>query len=359
MNRFYFLNSKVLLRGGIIVVACALFGYIVLGTALGNYINRIYIQTNDGFFRSLFYFLSNNRVIIVSLCCIAVFISASGWIFKPLFDNYSELVRNNININRDTDYTNVKLSGHLKALEDVLNNVNTELRLSRYAAREAEQRKDDLVVYLAHDIRTPLTSVLGYLELLIENKDLSEAQRRKFMDSALRKASRMQTLVEELFEVTRYSITQIELEKSHVDLGMMLNQLVEELRPVLEQRDIETEIILEDTTDVFIDPDKLARSIDNVLHNAAYYTPPGGKITITTDSIDTSARVRISNTGMEIPPEKLSRLFEKFYRGDQARQSESGGSGLGLAIAKNIIEAHGGSITAENSDKVTTFTILL
>jgi len=140
---------------------------------------------------------------------------------------------------------------------------------------------------------------------------------------------------------------------------MMLTQLIEEIRPVFEQRGIKTEVSLEEVPPAFIDPEKIARSLDNVLHNAAFYTPPGGEITVTLDRSDAHARIRVSNTGSEIPPEKLARLFDKFYRGEEARQSETGGSGLGLAIAKNIIEAHGGSITAENKYKITTFTILI
>ena len=358
-NKYFLLHPMVLLRGGIILVISAVSGFGIIGPALRSFIDYMYTQTNSLFWQGIFYDLSRNRIIFVGLGCMAVFFSTVGWVIQPLFKQYSNIVRSNIKIDKDSLDVNVQLPKYLKELEGVLNEVNTELRLSRYAVNEAEQRKDDLVVYLAHDIRTPLTSVLGYLELLMENQDLSEQQRQKFMDSALRKAGRIQVLVEELFEITRYSITQIELEKRPVNLGMMLNQLVEELRPILDQREIESEVELEEVSAAFVDPDKIARSLDNVLHNAAFYALPGGKITIRLDNAEEHIRIRISNTGIEIPPDKLARFFEKFYRADEARQSGVGGSGLGLAIAKNIIEAHGGTITAENENNITTFTILL
>jgi len=326
MNRFFMLHPKVLLRGGIVVVVAAVIG-VMIGPALSTFFDNLYRQTNSEFWFNTFYMLSTNRVIFVTVGCIIIFVPALGWIIQPFLKIYTD--------------------------------INEELKRSQNVAKEAEQRKDDLVVYLAHDIRTPLTSVLGYLELLHENKDLPEVQREKYTDTALRKAKRMQSLVEELFEITRYSITQLELEKTEVNLSMMLTQLVEEVRPVFEQRNIETEVSLDEIPLSFIDSEKMARSLENVLYNAAFYTPPGGKITVSLDKTDEKTRIRFSNTGSEIPPEKLARIFEKFYRGEEARQSETGGSGLGLAIAKNIIQAHGGAITAESKDKITTFTILI
>ncbi|MCL1807406.1 MAG: HAMP domain-containing histidine kinase [Oscillospiraceae bacterium] len=325
-TRFFWLHPGVLWRGGIVAAVTAVFG-VMLGPIISRLIDNLYRQSDSSFWFKVFYTISQNRSLFLTIGCIIIFVPAIGWIIQPFLKRYADM--------------------------------NEELKRSQYAAKEAEQRKDDLVVCLAHDIRTPLTSVLGYLELLTEQEDLPEAQRRKYTDSALRKAKRMGSLVEELFEITRYSVTQIELEKTEVNLSMMLAQLLEEMRPVFEQRGIKTEVSLEETLPAFIDPEKMARSLDNILHNAAFYTPPGGRVTVTLDKAEHFARIMVSNTGTEIPPEKLARFFEKFYRGEEARQSETGGSGLGLAIAKNIIEAHGGSITAENKDKTTTFTVLL
>lgn len=359
-TRFILLHPKVLLRGGALIAVLAALAYLT-GPVLGSYINYMYISSDNNTLFKLFYFISTNRHIIVALCCIVAFLLASGWILQPLFVEYSAHVRDNIRLAQTDDESPVALPSHLKPLEDALNQVNTQIRLSKYAAKEAEQRKDDLVVYLAHDIRTPLTSVLGYLELLSDAPDLPEPQRRKYTDAALRKAGRMQVLVEELFEVTRYSITQIELERTAVNLGVMLRQLAEELRPLMEQRSVELEFAQGDqAAGMLLDADKIARAFDNILHNAVYYTPPGGRVNVALRRVDGGGViVTVSNTGTDIPQEKLNRFFEKFYRGEEARRSTGAGSGLGLAIAKSIIEAHGGTISAENRDQITTFTVSL
>jgi signal transduction histidine kinase len=202
----------VLLRGTMVIGTCAAIGLGFVGPLLGRIIDTLYRQSGSSFWHSAFYFLRQNSWSFVVIGIIAIVIITSKWIFRPYLTDYtdmcSKLIVENIHLKKDiNDNTQIELPKNMKNLEDVLNKVNTEIRLSRYAAKEAEQRKDDLVVYLAHDIRTPLTSVLGYLELLMENQDLPEAQRTKFMDSALRKAKRMQSLVEELFEVTRKPIT--------------------------------------------------------------------------------------------------------------------------------------------------------
>ena len=245
-----------------------------------------------------------------------------------------------------------------KEVEATLKDINKELRLWKYAVREAEQRKDDLVVSLAHDIRTPLTSILGYMELIHDNPELPEETRQKYAGIALRKANRMLSLVEELFEVTRFKIGRIELERTNISAEMLILQLTEELMPLLRRKNIEISVDNQGVFDIFVDPDKMARALDNILVNAANYTPEGEKIMVTLDKYADRSRIRIANTGMDIPQEKLDRFFEKFYRADEARQSGTGGSGLGLAIAKNIIEAHGGSITVSNANKITTFTII-
>jgi two-component system sensor histidine kinase VanS len=348
----------VLLRVAVLAGGCAALAYLAQ-PLVKDYLDGIYRRTESPSWQWLFYFFSENREVLIFGGVLLLVIPLAGWIFRPFFKEYTDLIRTGLRPDAAGPDGKVTLPRRLKSLETVLNEVGAELRLSRYAAREAEQRKDELVVYLAHDIRTPLTSVLGYLELLGENPDLSEAQREKFTRSALNKAERIRLLVEELFEVTRYSLTDLELDKTPVNLSVMLNQLAEESRPLFERREITVDLFLEDLPPVSADADKLARALDNVLHNAAHYTPPGGMVAVMLDSPADRARIRLSNTGADIPPEKLARFFEKFYRGEEARQTATGGSGLGLAIAKNIIEAHGGQITAENKDGLTTFTIRL
>jgi two-component system sensor histidine kinase VanS len=326
---------------------------------LSAYLDGKYRRDGGLFWYRLFYFLSGNRELLVCALALLTVLLLSGWVFRPFFKEYADLVRTGLRPDAAGSDGKVSLPQRLKTLEAALNEARAELQLSRYAARESERRKDELVVYLAHDIRTPLTSVLGYLELLDETPGLSEAQRQAFTRSALNKAERIRLLVDELFEVTRYSLTTLELTKTPVNLKVMLNQLAEEARPLFERRGVTAVLSLDASPAVPADADKLARALDNVLHNAAHYTPPGGRVTVTLDQADGRARIRVANTGADIPPEKLARFFEKFYRGEEARQTATGGAGLGLAIAKSIIEAHSGRISAENSGGVTTFTVVL
>lgn len=357
-NRPVVLNMKVFLRAAIVLVFSFLVA-LVAATFLREMLNGAYIATQSAVARDLFYFLSLNRYTVVLVGCIFMLLLFSNWILRPAFDSLSSMIKDSIHTGEGTPPP-VRLPRDFKGLETALNQVNHDLQLWRYVVKESEQRKDDLVVYLAHDIRTPLTSVLGYLDLLHENPDLHPEQRRRFTEIALRKARRMQLLVDELFDVTRFKIGQIELERTSINIHMMMNQLLEEMRPVLSQRDITYEIIDNGIGFVFIDAEKMARALDNILHNAAHYALDNGKITVCL-GCSTNGRklVEISNTGADISQEKLDRFFEKFYRGDEARSSETGGSGLGLAIARNIVEAHGGNIYAKSQNQVTTFSITL
>ncbi|PWM26317.1 MAG: vancomycin resistance histidine kinase VanS [Oscillospiraceae bacterium] len=227
-------------------------------------------------------------------------------------------------------------------------------------ARLAQQRKTDLVVYLAHDIRTPLTSVIGYLNLLEEAGDMPEEQRKKYIHITLDKACHLERMIDEFFEITRYHLQQIRLNREELDLYYMLVQLTDELLPVLEKNGnipvirMETEMMT-----VYGDGEKLARVFSNILKNAAAYSDPGTEIVITAAERNGFVEIAFCNQGEDIPPDKLGRMFDKFYRIDEARNSRSGGTGLGLAIAKEIITLHGGAISAHSENHTVTFVVTI
>ena len=229
-----------------------------------------------------------------------------------------------------------------------------------FDAQLAEQRKNDLVMYLAHDIRTPLTSVIGYLNLLDEAKDMPEEQREKYMHITLDKTYQLEKMINEFFEITRYNLQQIQLSKGNIDLCYMLVQLTDELLPVLAQNG-NTSVIQMETEDISIygDPERLARVFNNILKNAAAYSYPNTEIVISAEERDGNVEIVFRNQGKTIPPEKLETLFEKFYRMDDARSSDSGGAGLGLAIAKEIIALHGGTIRAKSENDTVTFIVTI
>ncbi len=251
-------------------------------------------------------------------------------------------------------------------LPNVLAPAEAELRLARQQvqqnaaiAREAEQRKNDLIVYLAHDLKTPLTSVIGYLTLLRDEPELSPAMRARYTGIALDKAERLEDLINEFFEITRFNLSHMELDRRPTDLTRMIEQVVSEFGPMLAEQNLTCRADLPPKLPCACDPDKLARVLDNLLRNACHYSTPGTEVTITAAAEGDTAVLTVENTGRTIPPEKLARIFEQFYRLDESRASRTGGAGLGLAIAKQIVELHGGAITAASADDHITFTVRL
>lgn len=356
MIKFKLFNTKSFARAIIVAAGAGMLGT-VFSLLLSNLLDELYRFSNSDFVYTLYYTLSRLQGVVITILWLAILALFSNWIFYPSFLSYSRTVAQSIQLDEAT--TAPELPKQFVELQRELEKTHKDLQLWKYAMQEAEKRKDELVVYLAHDIRTPLTSVLGYLELLDENPELPAKNREQFTATALRKAQRMKTLVEELFEVTRFNISHIELHKEPLNAGIMLRQLTEEMMPVLEERQLAIAVDIPENTYLFADSDKISRVLDNVLHNAAYYAPTHGKLWVRCYNQDQNTIVQISNQGAEISQAELNRYFEKFYRGDEARQTTTGGSGLGLAIAKHIVEAHGGSITAQNQNLVTTFTITL
>ena len=224
--------------------------------------------------------------------------------------------------------------------------------------REA-QRKNDLITYLAHDLKTPLTSVLGYLRLLDEAPDMPTAQKAKYTHIALEKAERLEDLIEEFFEITQYNFQNIYLEKENLDLSYMLMQMTEEFYPILSAHGNEIKLETEENLHIDADPDRMARVSNNILKNAVAYSYPDTPIKV--QAFQKKERVLISfeNQGKNIPKEKLDMIFEKFFRLDSSRRSNTGGAGLGLAIAKEIVELHEGSISAKSENERVIFTVEL
>ena len=253
----------------------------------------------------------------------------------------------------------ITLSPEMGFLELKLNESKTILEKRERDAREAEQRKNDLVVYLAHDIRTPLTSVIGYLELLKEAPDLPVEQRAKYLSITLDKAYRLEQLINEFFEITRFNLQSIPLNRENIHLSYMLLQMAEEFYPILTPGGKSVRLDVPEDLSLYGDPDKLARVFNNILKNAAAYSYPDTVIEIRARQERNAVRITFTNQGPQIPEAQLNAIFEKFYRLDSARSSSTGGAGLGLAIAKEIVTAHKGTISASSGPEGTVFTIKL
>ncbi len=259
----------------------------------------------------------------------------------------------------DMDDRLIALPEELKVVENQLNNIKFTIQNKERAAREAEQRKNDLVVYLAHDLKTPLTSVIGYLTLLTEEKQISDELREKYIGISLDKALRLEDLINEFFDITRFSLTNLTLELSRVNLTRMLEQLTYEFKPMLKEKNLECELQAPKDFMLRCDIWKMQRVFDNLLRNAVNYSFENSTINIIVVAGENNIKITFFNKGNTIPKEKLKRLFEQFYRLDSSRGTKNGGAGLGLAIAKEIVELHGGTITAFSQNESISFEITL
>lgn len=259
----------------------------------------------------------------------------------------------------DKNVEYINLPPEMVEVEKKLNHFKTEAIKNERLARENEQKKDELIVYLAHDIKTPLTSMIGYLSLLSEIKDMPQEQRNRYIDIALDKSYRLEYLINELFDVARFNSEKIVLEKEEINLNLMLEQIADDFYPTLKEMNKKINFTSDEKTILYADLDKLSRVFNNLIKNAVNYSKENTDIDISILNKENQATVKITNKGKQIPKEKLDKIFEKFYRLDSSRTSKTGGSGLGLAIAKEIVELHGGRIYAESDMKETTFSVIL
>ena len=281
------------------------------------------------------------------------------FIFLHRFTRYFDIINHGIDalVSEQDDF--IQLVPEMAAIEEKLNTVRKTLSDRAYRAQEAEQRKSDLIMYLAHDIRTPLTSVIGYLSLLDEAPDMPLEQKAKYVHITLEKAYRLENLVNEFFEITRYNSQQIKLEKQIVDLYYMLVQIADEFYPVLTPKANTIAVHADENLTAYGDPTQLARVFNNILKNAVAYSDPHTEISISAGERNHQVVITFRNQGTTIPEEELSSIFEKFYRLDKARASNTGGAGLGLAIAKEIITMHQGTIMADSKGGITSLTVTL
>lgn len=245
---------------------------------------------------------------------------------------------------------------------------NIEALLLQIRAKEQKQlamlekqtrQKHDLISYLAHDMKTPLASVIGYLNLLNDVSDVPKAQRDTYIRITLDKAERLEQLIDEFFDITRFNLHDIVVSRGRIALDFLLEQLKEQFYPILLAQHKELKLDIAEGSVCYGDADKLARAFNNVLKNAISYSYPNTVIRVAVKQEAEHILLEFHNQGDEIPEQKLEMIFEKFFRLDKARSTASGGAGLGLAIAKEIVEAHGGSIYADSNMEETVFYIKL
>ena len=266
-----------------------------------------------------------------------------------------EIAEGDLNITLD-----VEGDDEFADMAENLNNMVEELRQLMDRERESERTKNELITNVAHDLRTPLTSIIGYLELLSSPVKLNEEMQKKYLDITYKKSKRLQKLIEDLFGFTKLNYGKISMKVSKVDIVKLLSQMLEEFYPNFMEKNLAYELQSNVTAKVITaDGNLLARLFDNLINNAIKYGSEGKKIIVKVDATDTVVTVSVTNFGYVIPKEELPLLFEKFYRVEQSRSVNTGGTGLGLAIAKNIVDMHGGTIGVTSDLNGTVFTVKL
>lgn len=319
-------------------------------------------QTSDGTFQmrdiALYTFVKSFKMPL------AILVFVAGWLLIVLralnqslryFDELSGAVGRML---ADKNAP-IELPPDLSIARNELAVIRSQSLADERAAKAAEQRKNELVAYLAHDIRTPLTSVLGYLDLLREATDLPRDTLRKYADVAYTKAERLESLINEFFEITRYNLSAIPIERETVGVRLFCQQVAEAFFPEASARSIRISVDVPAGDTFFVDPDKMARALGNVLRNAVAYADASSTIALAARQDEQFTTITVANRGREISEAHLESIFEKFYREDGARTTRSGGAGLGLAIAKEIVVAHQGDIEAASQRGVTVFSLRL
>lgn len=275
--------------------------------------------------------------------------------------NYLREISTGIDRIKDGDFdTNIRLKSEdeLSMMAHSINDMRTTIKKLMEKERMAEKTKNDLITNVAHDLRTPLTSILGYLDLIKQEQDLDDITRMKYIKIAYDKAKHLQALIESLFDYTRYEKDKVLAKKSPMDINRFMEQLVEEFYPSFQEYKLEYKCYIE-PNELILDGDGelLARAFSNLLSNAIKYGADGKLIEIRTKRFEKYALIEIVNFGRIIPEKDLGKIFDKFYRVENSRSLDTGGTGLGLAIAKNIISMHDGSITASSDKNGTIFAV--
>ena len=349
------------LRFNFVCLGLLVFFYILLNLAARQYsdiYNLIYSLFSEFLGDKTGAFLiQNSYLVVIGVYLVIFLLSAFAYSVSTLI-NFDKLWQSLSALT--TDEAEIKkFPQSFSDVEIALKDIKHDVFRSQQLAAQSEARKNDLVMYLAHDLKTPLTSVVGYLTLLDESPEIPLAQRAKYTGIALEKAYRLEQLINEFFEITRFNINNITLERNRIDLGMMISQIAEEFYPMLKDKGLNIHIDIPERIVMYADADKIARVFDNLLKNAVNYCYENTTILVGARIRKDRVIIKFRNFCDEIPQEKIDRLFDKFFRMDSSRATATGGSGLGLAIAKQIVELHGGSIKAKSTTEHTDFTVIL
>jgi signal transduction histidine kinase len=254
----------------------------------------------------------------------------------------------------------VESDDELGTLASHINQMAAQLKKSMEEERLAVQAKNELITNVSHDLRTPLTSIIGYLRLIEEDRYKDEVELRYYTNIAYEKSRRLERMVNDLFEYTKISYGENVLKRSDINLNELIGQLAADFSPQLADADMEIRLSFQqEKVIIAADGDMLMRALENLLSNAIKYGKHGRHIDVDVQLTSDSVHIRIINYGQSIPSSDLPQIFDRFYRVEKSRSEETGGSGIGLAIVKSIIELHQGSIAVSSTERQTVFEVTL
>lgn len=246
-----------------------------------------------------------------------------------------------------------EIAGRINEMTEQINQLIT-------SERDALQSNKDLIACVAHDLRTPITSVKGYLDLALDTKHYDLEQRQKYVRIAQTKANRLEYLIYDLFNYTKLTSGEITLHRSKIDLVQLVEQMVEEFYPLFQEEELEcTTKYNISYLEMNMDGELIARAVQNLLSNAIKYGKDGKHVYVELECLEQEVQIRVTNYGLVIPEESIKYLFDKFYRVERSRNVKTGGTGLGLTIAQEIVHLHGGRIQVTSGASGTCFTIAL
>lgn len=303
------------------------------------YLALVYLASGVGVFVLCFLLMSNRHIKYIKYIAREVKLIAGGNLEKSL---------------------KIKGNDELAELCININTMSKELKNKFEYERELERTKAELITNVSHDLRTPLTPIIAYLDILRHEKFSTKEEEKEYLNSSYNLSIKLKKLIDELFEYTKLSSKEVVLELVEVDICPILNQIVGEYAPMFESKGLRvvSQISNEELL-VKIDVEKMVRVFENILSNAEKYSYKPSDIIVKTDNKGDNVVISISNKGEHLEQDKLNRMFEKFYRVDISRSSNIEGSGLGLAISKKIVELHHGQIWAECDGEIIIMNIKL
>ncbi len=342
------------------ILACLVEVFLVTNLSMAG---RYAVENGgEGSLAAMFYQPDSLVVILYVLTGIAVFTITFLLLQRESMAYITKISAAMQNIAAGDLNTTVEVTGddEFSSMAANINQMVEEIRELMDKERESERTKNELITNVAHDLRTPLTSIIGYLELLSGPVKLDAEMQEKYINITYTKAKRLQKLIEDLFGFTKLNYGKISMRVSKVDIIKLLSQLLEEFYPNFMEKELSYELQSNvPSLIITADGNLLARLFDNLINNAIKYGAEGKRILVKIKADEEYVTVSVTNYGYVIPKEELPLLFEKFYRVEQSRSTDTGGTGLGLAIAKNIVDMHGGTIGVTSDLDGTVFTVKL